>query len=150
MNFRKQKRFCAKPLTIVREYVHELLFLILNTTWKVSKYGVFFWSVFSRIRTEYGPEKTPYFDTFHTVKFIFAFCFSITISYLEYWRFIEMGQNLIPPYHFQPLRNIYTFICSTYPRFPARIFKHSTFTPLEISIWMSVWIWFLTDKFTDF
>ena len=33
----------------------------------------FFWSVFFRIRTEYGnagkygPEKTPYLDTFHTV-----------------------------------------------------------------------------------
>ena len=27
----------------------------------------FFWSVFSRIRTEYGPEKTLYLDTFHTV-----------------------------------------------------------------------------------
>ena len=25
----------------------------------------FFWSAFSRIRTEYGPEKTPYSDTFH-------------------------------------------------------------------------------------
>ena len=51
-----------------------------GTAWKVSKYGVFFWSVFSRIRTEYGeivfspnagkygPEKTPYLDTFHTVR----------------------------------------------------------------------------------
>ena len=29
--------------------------------------GSFFWSVFSRIRTEYGPEKTPYLDTFHAV-----------------------------------------------------------------------------------
>ena len=28
----------------------------------------FLWSVFSRIRTEYGPEKTPYLDTFHDVK----------------------------------------------------------------------------------
>ena len=27
----------------------------------------FFWFVFSRIRTEYGPEKTPYLDTFHAV-----------------------------------------------------------------------------------
>ena len=27
----------------------------------------FFWSVFSHIRTEYGPEKTPYLDTFHAV-----------------------------------------------------------------------------------
>ena len=27
----------------------------------------FSWSVFSRIWTEYGPEKTPYLDTFHAV-----------------------------------------------------------------------------------
>ena len=27
----------------------------------------FFWSVFSCIRTEYGPEKTPYLDTFQAV-----------------------------------------------------------------------------------
>ena len=35
--------------------------------WKVSKYGVFsvFFSV--RIRTKYGPEKTPYLDNFHAV-----------------------------------------------------------------------------------
>ena len=26
-----------------------------------------FWSVFSHIWTEYGPEKTPYLDTFHAV-----------------------------------------------------------------------------------
>ena len=28
----------------------------------------FFWYVFSRIRTEYGPKKTPYLDTFHAVR----------------------------------------------------------------------------------
>ena len=28
---------------------------------------IFFWSLFFRIRTEYGPEKTPYLDTFHAV-----------------------------------------------------------------------------------
>ena len=27
----------------------------------------FFWSLFSRIRTKYGPENTPYLDTFHAV-----------------------------------------------------------------------------------
>ena len=32
----------------------------------------FFWSVFSRIRTEYGPEKTPYLDTFHAVSIFFG------------------------------------------------------------------------------
>ena len=34
----------------------------------MSKYRVFFWSVFSHIRTEYGPEKTPYLDVFHAVE----------------------------------------------------------------------------------
>ena len=29
----------------------------------------FFWSVFSRIWTEYGPEKTPYLDTFHRERY---------------------------------------------------------------------------------
>ena len=29
--------------------------------------GSFFWSVFSRIRTEHGPGKTPYLDTFYAV-----------------------------------------------------------------------------------
>ena len=28
----------------------------------------FLWSVFSRILTEYGPQKTPYLDTFHAMK----------------------------------------------------------------------------------
>ena len=28
---------------------------------------IFFWSVFFRIRIEYGPEKTPYLDTFYAV-----------------------------------------------------------------------------------
>ena len=34
-------------------------------TWKVSKYGVF-----SSLNTgKYGPEKTPYLDTFHAMKY---------------------------------------------------------------------------------
>ena len=44
-------------------------FALFYTAWKVSKYGVF--SVLSlRIRPnagKYGPEKTPYLDTFYTV-----------------------------------------------------------------------------------
>ena len=30
-----------------------LIFFLFNTAWKMSKHRVFFWSVFSRIRTEY-------------------------------------------------------------------------------------------------
>ena len=39
----------------------------------------FFWSVFSRIRTEYGPEKTPYLDTFLAVTTI-----SLNMCYMDY------------------------------------------------------------------
>ena len=41
-----------------------------GTAWKASKYGVFcgpYFLVFSRNAGKYGPEKTPYLDTFHTV-----------------------------------------------------------------------------------
>ena len=43
----------------------------------------FFWSVFSSIRTEYGPEKTPYLDRFHTVLFL-VFNFGILSLSLEF------------------------------------------------------------------
>ena len=39
-----------------------------------------FWSVFSRIRTEYGPEITPYLDTFQAVK---ASCYFS--SFEQFW-----------------------------------------------------------------
>ena len=38
--------------------------------WKVSKYGVFsapYFPVFGQNTRKYGPEKTPYLDTFHVV-----------------------------------------------------------------------------------
>ena len=41
-----------------------------NTAWKVSKYGVVsgpYFPVFGLDTGKYGPEITPYFDTFHTV-----------------------------------------------------------------------------------
>ena len=60
--------------TVIRVYI------ILYTAWKVSKYGVFFgpyfpvfglnteiYGVFSPNAGKYGPEKTPYLDTFHAV-----------------------------------------------------------------------------------
>ena len=40
------------------------------TAWKVAKYGVFsgpYFPVFSPNAGKYGPEKTPYLDTFHAV-----------------------------------------------------------------------------------
>ena len=39
----------------------------------------YFWSIFSCIRTEYGPEIIPYLDTFHAVKCLFYLCI---ISYI--------------------------------------------------------------------
>ena len=43
----------------------------LNTVWNVSKYGVFsspYFPAFGLNTGKYGPEKTPYLDTFHAVK----------------------------------------------------------------------------------
>ena len=49
----------------------EVLFLISTaTTWKVSKYGVFFgqyFPVFSPNTGKYEPEKAPFFDSFYTM-----------------------------------------------------------------------------------
>ena len=39
---------------------------------KSAQMRIFFWSTFSLIRTEYGPEKPPNLDTFHTVMFSYA------------------------------------------------------------------------------
>ena len=51
--------------------------ILAFTDWRISRYCVnsvqipsFFWSVFSRIWTEYGPEKTPYLDTFHAARYL--------------------------------------------------------------------------------
>ena len=42
-----------------------------DTMWKVSKYGVIsgpYFPVFGLNKGKYGPEITPYWDTFHAVK----------------------------------------------------------------------------------
>ena len=47
------------------------LYLLMNTAWRVSKYGVFsspYFPVFISKAGKYGPEKTPYLDTFHTLE----------------------------------------------------------------------------------
>ena len=55
------------------------------TAWKVSKYGAFsgtYFPVFSPNTGKYGPEKTPYLDTFHGVAshaFITDPLFSFTV-----------------------------------------------------------------------
>ena len=47
--------------------------ILLSTVWKRSKYGVFsgrYFVVFSPNMGEYGPEETPYLDTFHSVQLL--------------------------------------------------------------------------------
>ena len=59
----------------------------------------FFWSVFSRIRTEYGPEKTLYLDTFHAV-----FCMdSWKIAWASTWYVILClhATDITKNFHFQ-------------------------------------------------
>ena len=49
-----------------------MIILELITAWKVSKYGVIsgpYFPVFELNTGKYGPEITPYFDTFHAVNF---------------------------------------------------------------------------------
>ena len=52
------------------------------TALKLSKYGVI-----SRIRTEYGPEKIPYLDTFHAVV-------TVTQTYIFATRKTKITQQL--------------------------------------------------------
>ena len=50
--------------------------IVFHTAWKVSKYGVF-----SGPNTgKYGPEKTPYLDTFHAVRFALVYSFILRLS----------------------------------------------------------------------
>ena len=49
---------------------------MLNTAWKVSKYGVFsgpYFPVFGLNTGKKGPEETPYLDTFHAVWYLEAY-----------------------------------------------------------------------------
>ena len=50
-----------------------------HTAWKVSKYGIFsgpYFPVFSQKTAKYGPEKTPYLDTFHAVRAVSSSIFN--------------------------------------------------------------------------
>ena len=67
-------KYCSVIINYV-VIIQTLLFCIFPywdtiTAWKVSKYGVIYgpyFPVFSPDRRKYGPEVTPYLDTFHTV-----------------------------------------------------------------------------------
>ena len=56
------------PLLVVIRYDSIFVFLVMmKHCVKSVQIRSFFWSVFSRIRPEFGPVKTTYLDTFHTV-----------------------------------------------------------------------------------
>ena len=53
-------------------FLKNIQMIFLNTAWKVSKYGVFsgpYFPVFSPNTGKYEPEKAPFLDTFHAVKY---------------------------------------------------------------------------------
>ena len=53
------KLYVSLVVTILEYYVLHYV--------KSAQIRIFFWSVFSPIRAEYGPEKAPYLDLFHAV-----------------------------------------------------------------------------------
>ena len=64
--FSKLDRHFVKVLNITYNFTY----FKTNTAWKVSKYGVFsgpYFPAFGLNTGKYGPEKTPYLDTFHAV-----------------------------------------------------------------------------------
>ena len=63
---------------------------VKSIAWKVSKYGVVsgpYFPVFSPNIGNYGPEITPYFDTFHAVK--------------QWWKFPNFGKLSKVHFHFR-------------------------------------------------
>ena len=65
----------------------------LTIAWKVSKYGVFsvtYFPVFSLNTGKYGPEKTPYLDTFHVVN-VYLSDWSLISSELMKMRIIDLS-----------------------------------------------------------
>ena len=61
---------CEKAILVSGETCLASLWIFLVTAWKVPKYGVFsgpYFPVFGLNTGKYGPEKTPYLDTFHAL-----------------------------------------------------------------------------------
>ena len=79
MNHHTQNRKVQKLLRIISR----LIFHHSRCVKRV-QIQIFFWSVFCGTRTEYGPEKTLYFDTFHVVSEFSNFeDFPIKLLYLR-------------------------------------------------------------------
>ena len=79
-NFEIQKYYQNQPqfrgvysrnnLSKMKDGAHIINLDKYDTAWKVSKYGAIsgpYFPVFSPNTGKYGPEKTPYLDTFHAV-----------------------------------------------------------------------------------
>ena len=80
---------------IISYYCHQHLWdnTDIHHCVKIVQIRSFFWSVFSFIRTKYrntvfspntgkyGPEKTPFLDTFHAVHEHQVYCYSLTVSF---------------------------------------------------------------------
>ena len=71
---RKNRLLCIAVLSISRNL--KLVYSVRNRTKSVQIWS-YFWSVCSCIRTEYGPEITPYLNTFHAV------IVSVVVSFIK-------------------------------------------------------------------
>ena len=78
-----------------------LVVLYPSTAWKVSKYGVFFiryFPVFGLNTGKYAPEKTPYLDTFHTVRITLTFIKLLhlfELLHIQWYCFNELNKNIV-------------------------------------------------------
>ena len=72
LSFWPSTEYFEKTEKIVERILESIIVNIdTKTAWKVSKYGVFsglYFRAFGLNTGKYRPEKTPYVDTFHTVK----------------------------------------------------------------------------------
>ena len=98
----------------------------------------FFWSVFSRIPTEYGPEKTQYFDNFHAVQVsqisyeLWTPCILYIVALLYF--FFVKGKNLkdLVPTKQSQLAWKYFFLFVTHCFFNIIQTLHLTFQAMQL------------------
>ena len=106
------KMFCWTKLFFINlTNKFGFIYAIFATIWKLSKYGVFFWSLFSCIQTEhgdlrsksphsvqsmkYGPEKTLRWEAFHAdATFINTIIESLNYSRLRFFQWNNIGFSI--------------------------------------------------------
>ena len=87
--------FCLLSYHYFHIYFNCAIFLTFTTAWKLSKYGFFsgtYFSVFGVNTGNYGPEKTPYLDNFHTVdleKIFYVFVVKVEVIICDYLSYLE-------------------------------------------------------------